>query len=87
MQTIGPSTSGKGALLHGEDARHGGGGKHSDAHTLLSMYASPPREEISLDEFERLALERLRGGWADSMGSVNACVRACTGAWVHAWAA
>lgn len=36
-------------------------GEHATRHTLLSMYATPPAEDISMDEFERLALERLRG--------------------------
>ncbi|KAG1675409.1 hypothetical protein FOA52_012328 [Chlamydomonas sp. UWO 241] len=35
-------------------------GEHATRHTLLSMYAASPIEDISLDEFERLALERLR---------------------------
>eukprot|EP00955_Chlamydomonas_euryale_P108340 365842-Chlamydomonas_euryale.AAC.8 len=51
--------------LHGSDgdasAASAGGGEHATRHTLLSMYAQPPCEDISLDEFERLALERLRG--------------------------
>ena len=37
------------------------GDRHATRHTLLSMYASSPAEDITLDEFERLALERLRG--------------------------
>lgn len=36
-------------------------GGHASAHELLSMYRDPPREEIAIDKFERLALERLRG--------------------------
>lgn len=36
-------------------------GENATRHTLLSMYSDSPREDISLDEFERLALERLRG--------------------------
>lgn len=35
--------------------------RHSTRHTLLSLYSNAPSEDISLDEFERLALERLRG--------------------------
>ena len=37
------------------------GDRHSTRHTLLSLYSNAPSEDITLDEFERLALERLRG--------------------------
>ena len=39
----------------------GQGNEHSTRHTILSLYAELPSEDITLEEFERLALERLRG--------------------------
>ena len=38
-----------------------GEGDAATRNTLLSLYGSLPYEDISIEEFERLALERLRG--------------------------
>ncbi len=56
-------------------------GNHSNAHTLLSMYSNAPSEQVTLDEFERLALERLRGGLhgdAQVIPIVKAIVMQCS---------
>lgn len=39
-------------------------GDAATRNTLLSLYGSLPSEDISIEEFERLALERLRGEFA-----------------------
>ncbi len=36
-------------------------GEHATRALILSMYTDYPSEDITLEEFERLALERLRG--------------------------
>lgn len=38
------------------------GGLHTNKHTLLSLYTELPTGDIPLEEFEKLALDRLRGG-------------------------
>eukprot|EP00983_Pelagomonas_calceolata_P111428 1159780-Pelagomonas_calceolata.AAC.5 len=38
-----------------------GKGEHSNRHTLLTLYEERPQGDITLEEFESLALDRLRG--------------------------
>ena len=40
-------------------------GESSTKHTLLSLYEKRPQGDITLEEFESLALSRLRGGLAE----------------------
>ena len=52
---------------HGEVARHGKplngrGGVPSQYPYRLSFYDRPPFEEITIEQFEEWALDRLRGG-------------------------
>jgi len=46
-------------------------GEHSTRHTLLSMYAARPEGDITLEEFESLALDRLRGACACCLLAVS----------------
>lgn len=59
--TANPSVS-KGWTTKSLGTTPGGAGKHSTKHTLLSLYAEAPAGDITLEEFEKLALDRLRGG-------------------------
>lgn len=51
--------------------------KNSSASSFqrLNLYQTPPEGEISLEEFERLALERLSGKGFDSLLSVHRSAR------------
>ena len=48
----------------------------------LQFYALPPDEEISLEEFEQLAVDRLRGGVVVGGSGTDFC-RGGTGAGLH----
>ncbi len=47
-------------------------GEHSTRHTLLSLYTELPAGNISIEEFEALALDRLRGEKSTFGGCVGA---------------
>jgi hypothetical protein len=54
LAAAGPGVGAEGSLA--------GAGRHSGRHLALSMYSDPPSGNISIEEFEGLALDRLRGG-------------------------
>ena len=81
------STGGRKSLLSAKMALAGSKGARDEAPSAsflqLSMYDSPPPGEVAIEDFERLALERLKGEQALGTSSrllSSGCVLPVSGA-------